>query len=59
MAKAMIRMHVLREFAALYERHMREFPFDSEEGREIHVPVKLLRMAHEIVEEQVKVKKDV
>ncbi len=51
--------HALQQFADIYTQWKQFFPYDGEEGREIHVPVKLLRIAHEIMEEQVKVKKDV
>lgn len=52
MAKAMIRMHVLRQFAERYEQYRKDFPYDVvNDGREVMVPVKLLRMAHEIIEE--------
>ena len=50
MAKALIRMHVLREIAAVYEQWRRHYPNDAEEG-DLPVPVTLLRMAHEIIEE--------
>jgi hypothetical protein len=52
MGKTMICMHALRLFADRYEQWKRAFPHDSEEGLEIMVPVKHLRIAHEIVEEE-------
>lgn len=61
MGKAMIRMHVLRELAGVYDQwrqtHSRFFGPDSDEVTP--VPVKLLKMAHEIIEEQDKVKKEI
>lgn len=51
MGKAMIRNHVLRLFAEIYEEWKRKFPFDSEEGSEVMVPLKDLRMAYEIISE--------
>ena len=58
MGKAMIRMHVVRLFAEHYTEWKRTFPYASEDGREVLVPVKLLRMAHEIVSENDKLKEE-
>ena len=51
MGKAMIRMHVLRLFADRYEQYRKDFGYYPNDTSEVMVPVKHLRMAHEIVEE--------
>lgn len=51
MGKALIRMHVLRLFAECYTVWKNQ-NLQLDEERQILVPLKYLRMAHEIIEEE-------
>ena len=57
MGKAMIARHALQVFADRYRDWKYSFPYDSEEGREIMVPIKHLRIAFEIIDENKKEEK--
>jgi hypothetical protein len=50
MGKAMIRLFVLRLMAEIYVQYKQKYPQTGDDWM-IEVPAKILRMAHEIIEE--------